>query len=631
MTRRPIARLVGALLIGTSAFLAAAPAAGAADAVTISNADTSAAPEVTMTVAVPGTSPEEPLDAGAFTVLETGRRRPATVVGLPSDPLQVILVMDTSGSMAGPALAASKSAANTLLDRLPTGASVGVIGFGDRPYLASPFTKDRGLTRLAVSALRASGETALNDAVVQAARSFTQPRRTMVVLTDGRDTVSSATTGDAAAAATGANASVYGVELSTADSDPAALRAIALPSGGQVAEAAVPSALNGIYDTIGSQIASQYQLRFTAKGSGSTGFTVRVRTPNGVETGSTRFSLPADPTDAGAAAALPTPSVPAGSTPDSGGFLHSGAALVLGVLAIAGALGLIGWMVFRPQALQSQLASSGRSAGSALSDLRKGATEMIDRNLDRGAREAGLDRTLEQAGMDMRPGEFVLVVGGTAFALLVVGLIISGFVVGLALAVVTVVLSYLYVQRRVRKRQEAFSDQLEQTLPLMAGSLRAGFSITQAIDAVARESDEPTASEFRRVVVETRLGRDTDDALAALADRVRSDDFGWVVQAIEIHRMVGGDLAEVLDNVYATIRDRNGVRRQIQALAGEGKLSAIILFVMPFGTALFIQIANPGYLGTLTQSLGGWLMILTGLGLLSLGGFWMKRMLRLDY
>jgi Mg-chelatase subunit ChlD len=188
VTRAILARLAGAAIVGGLALGVAAPGAGAAASVVISNADTTAAPQVTMTVAVPGTSPDEPLATSAFTVLETGQRRPATVVGLPSDPLQVILVMDTSGSMAGSALAGSKAAANTLLDRLPAGASVGVIGFGDRPYLASPFTKDRGLTRLAISALRATGETALNDAVVQAARSFTQPRRTMVVLTDGRAT-----------------------------------------------------------------------------------------------------------------------------------------------------------------------------------------------------------------------------------------------------------------------------------------------------------------------------------------------------------------------------------------------------------------------------------------------------------
>jgi tight adherence protein B len=624
-------RFGAGILAAACLILATAPSAGAADSVVVTNADTSVAPQVTMTVSVPGTTNAAPLPASAFTVLETGRRRPATVVGLPDDPLQLVLVIDTSGSMAGAPLAGAKAAAASLLDRLPDAASVAVLGFGDRPYLASVFTTDRGLTRLAITSLRASGETALNDAVVQAARSFTQNRRTMVVLTDGRDTVSGATTAQAATAATDANASVYGVELATAESDPAALQAIARPSGGSVAQAEDPAALLGVYDTIGSQIASQYQLRFTSKGSGSTGFVVRVRTADGTLTGRTRFSLPADATADGAAAALPVPTVPAGSTQTSGGFLHSTAALIVGVLIAAAGFGFLGWVLFRPQQQRSQLAGSGRSAGSTIADLRRGATGLIDRHLERGAREAGLDRTLERAGIDMRPGEFVLIVGGVAFAALLLGVIVSGLVVGLAFAVMVVVISYLIVQRKVRKRQEAFADQLEQTLPLMAGSLRAGFSVTQAIDAVARESDEPTASEFRRVVVETRLGRDTDEALGALAERVESEDFRWVVQAIEIHRQVGGDLSEVLDNVYATIRDRNGVRRQIQALSGEGKLSAIILFVLPFGTALFIQIVNPGYLGLLTQSATGWIMIMFGLGLLTVGGLWMRRMLRLDY
>jgi len=624
-------RAVAAFALGGLVLVLPITAASAAGEVTVTNADTSAAPRVTMSVSVPGTSPTDPLPASAFTVLETGRRRPAEVVGVPSDPLQVILVMDTSGSMAGSGLAGAKSAANTLLDGLPDGASVGLIGFGDRPYIASPFTTDRAVTRRAISALTATGETALNDAVVQAARSFTQPRRTMVVLTDGRDTVSGATTEQAATAATAANASVYGVELATSDSDPAGLRAIATPSGGSVARADDPQALDGIFDTIGSQIASQYQLRFTATGSGSTGFTVRVRTPDGVQSGSTRFSLPTAATDAGAEAALPTPTIPAGETAGSDGILQSTAALWIGVLLAVVGLGTLGWFVFRPEASRSQLAGAGRSVGSTFGEIRRGATDLIDRNLDRGAREAGLDRTLERAGMDMRPGEFLLVVGASAVGVLLFGIVVSGIVVGLAFAAVALVLAYLIVQRRISKRQEAFADQLEQTLPLMAGSLRAGFSVTQAIDAVARESDEPTASEFRRVVVETRLGRDTVDALGALAERVDSADFRWVVQAIEIHRMVGGDLSEVLDNVYATIRDRNGVRRQIKALSGEGKLSAIVLFIMPFGTALFIQLANPGYLGTLTQSAAGWIMILVGLSLLTVGGFWMKRMLRLDY
>ena len=134
------------------------------------------------------------LPASAFTVLESGRRRAAKIVGLPGERLQVALTIDTSGSMAGPGLAGAKAAANALLDQLPAKAEVEVIGFGNQPYVASGFTTDRAASRTAIAGLTAFGETALNDAVVLAAGSFGTRRRTIVVLTDGRDTASASST-----------------------------------------------------------------------------------------------------------------------------------------------------------------------------------------------------------------------------------------------------------------------------------------------------------------------------------------------------------------------------------------------------------------------------------------------------
>ena len=128
-----------------------------------------------------------------------------------------------------------------------------------------------------------------------------------------------------------------------------------------------------------------------------------------------------------------------------------------------------------------------------------------------------------------------------------------------------------------------------------------------------------------------RLGRDVADAIQSVADRVDSEDFDWVVQAIAIHRQVGGDLAQVLDNVYATIRDRNRIRRQIRALSAEGRLSAIILFVLPFGMLGVISVLNPEYLAELTNnSLGITLLIGAGV-LLAVGGLWLKRIVRLVF
>ena len=131
-----------------------------------------------------------------------------------------------------------------------------------------------------------------------------------------------------------------------------------------------------------------------------------------------------------------------------------------------------------------------------------------------------------------------------------------------------------WLKRKASKRQAAFADQLPDALQLLAGGIRAGFGLMQAIDNVAGELPAPAGEEFQRVKVETHLGRDTNEALRAMALRVGSQDFEWVVEAIEINREVGGDLGEILDSVGGTIRDRNRLRRRIKSLSAEGRVSA---------------------------------------------------------
>jgi tight adherence protein B len=121
------------------------------------------------------------------------------------------------------------------------------------------------------------------------------------------------------------------------------------------------------------------------------------------------------------------------------------------------------------------------------------------------------------------------------------------------------------------------------------------------------------------------------NALDDAAGRVRNDDFHWVVQAIDIHREVGGDLAEVLDHVAATIRSRNSVRRQVRTLSAEGRLSAVILMVLPLAMAVVIEIINPSYLDELVNTTAGNVMIVVGVALLLIGGLWMRRIIRLVF
>jgi tight adherence protein B len=181
-----------------------------------------------------------------------------------------------------------------------------------------------------------------------------------------------------------------------------------------------------------------------------------------------------------------------------------------------------------------------------------------------------------------------------------------------------------------RRRQSKFESQLGGTLQLLSGTLRAGYAILQAFDAVAREADGPTNAEFRRIILETRLGRDLSDALRAMAERVGGDDTAWVVQAIEIHRQVGGDLAEVLDRVAETIREREQVRRQVKALSAEGRLSAYVLLALPVLIAGFLGMTNPEYIGELAHG-GGLILAAIGVVLMVIGAAWLKKLCRLVY
>jgi tight adherence protein B len=212
------------------------------------------------------------------------------------------------------------------------------------------------------------------------------------------------------------------------------------------------------------------------------------------------------------------------------------------------------------------------------------------------------------------------------------GLLMSGFVVGLVLSIVTVAVARLFVTFKADRRQAKFAEQLADTLQLLSGSLRAGYSLMQAIDAVAREADAPTCDEFGRIVVETRLGRDTNDAFQALADRMRVEDFAWVMQAIQIHREVGGDLAEVLDTVGDTIRERDQIRRQIKALSAEGRLSGYVLLAMPFAIGGIIFVTNRPYIAELTNGgLLGWGLIGMGGLLMAVGTVWMRNLVKLEF
>lgn len=242
-----------------------------------------------------------------------------------------------------------------------------------------------------------------------------------------------------------------------------------------------------------------------------------------------------------------------------------------------------------------------------------------------------LDAELEAAAVSLRSGEFVIVTVAAAFGGMVLGYaMLSSPWLALGVGVFAGLGPTAALKFALGRRAEKLREQLPDVLTIMASSLRAGHSFLQALDTTAKEIAQPAATEFQRVVAEIRLGRSAEDALGALAERVGSADFKWAVLAVNIQREVGGNLAEILDNVADTLRERATMRRQVRVLTSEGRLSAWVLALMPFAIALYMFAVNRDYIMLLFTTKVGFMM-LGGAGLLLVSGIlWMRKIVDID-
>ena len=165
---------------------------------------------------------------------------------------------------------------------------------------------------------------------------------------------------------------------------------------------------------------------------------------------------------------------------------------------------------------------------------------------------------------------------------------------------------------------------------LTATSLASGFSLLQALDAVARDAPEPCGKEFSRALAETRIGADVSDALEHTADRMDSENMRWATMAIRIQREVGGNLADTLRTTAATLRDREGLRRHVRALSAEGRLSAYILIALPIAVLLFSMWSNYEYVSLLWTTFYGLIMCVVAILAMSVGIFWMRNVVKIE-
>jgi tight adherence protein B len=261
------------------------------------------------------------------------------------------------------------------------------------------------------------------------------------------------------------------------------------------------------------------------------------------------------------------------------------------------------------------------------------AVDMANRALasNRGF-EAKLGDRLDAAAVSLKPAEWLLIHASFAMAAAaVVFAFTSGSILmGLLGLVGGIFLPWFWLGFKKSRRLKAFNTQLAGCLQLLAGSLQAGLSLAQGLDTVVREGQEPLSSEFRRALVETRLGVPIEVALESIGDRMDSADFKWTVMAIRIQREVGGNLAELLLNVAATLRERDYLRRQVKALSAEGRFSAYILLALPPGIILYMSTTNPTYLHPLIASPLGYAMLGAMVVLMVLGALMMKKLVKVE-
>jgi len=305
-----------------------------------------------------------------------------------------------------------------------------------------------------------------------------------------------------------------------------------------------------------------------------------------------------------------------------------------GVLAFATALALLVLLVAGPRPPKvplSRLDPDAVPTRSRLAGAAEDTTALAERLLKRMGRTGQLQNVLEQAGIQTRPAEVLVITGGAVLGAGAVGLGLSGIGTGLLLAMAALLVVAAVVNVRRNRRRAAFMAQLDDSLQLMASSLRAGHSVLRALDAVSRDSESPTSEEFSRVVNETRVGRDVNEALAEVAQRTGSEDFAWVVQAIAIHREVGGNLAEVLDSVGTTIRERNKLRRQARVLSAEGRTSGVVLFSLPPVVTGLLVVVAPDYVGALVESSAGVVLLAMAAGLMVIGALWLRTIVKVRF
>jgi len=608
----------------TAAVVAALTVPVAADAaLTLRGADASGFPTVRITVVSPTAASAPP------TVTENGRQ----VVGLHAVNLatakSVVVAIDRSRSMTGAKLEDALAAARQFLHAKSPSDRVAVVAFGSRSVQLSPFSAS---TAEADDALRTltvdkNNGTALYDALQLSANALGSQdgrSRVVVLLTDGKDVSSKVSLANALATAHSAATLVYPIAIGGGSATTAPLRQMASETGGSFKSAASSSSLSAVYSSIAGELKRTWRVEYVTAARPGEQLHLRVSlNPEGAA--STNFTVPGDvqvPDVAGSP--LPSPLY----SPFGGLVLTMLVAfLVLTACGFLFASAKGSWVKTRlAPHVEGTRKQRKRQKGERLAAL-AGLFRATEQAFAHRRVWLKLQRKLERADLPLRTVEFAYLIVGCGFLVGVFAAlsgrpslqILIAFVVGGAIP-------YGFVAFKAKRRMAAFEDQLPDLLVTLAASLKAGHSFKQGIQTVVDEGQEPASKELGRVITDTRLGRPMDEALAETAERIGSNNFGFVITAVTIQRQVGGSLAGLFDMVADTVRQRQQFARKIKGLTAMGRASAYVLIGLPFFVALALTLLNPSYMHPLYATSTGHTLIMVGLMMMAFGSLILRKL-----
>lgn len=299
--------------------------------------------------------------------------------------------------------------------------------------------------------------------------------------------------------------------------------------------------------------------------------------------------------------------------------------LGIGIIAIVASLVAFIYVLFQPDLiiLRSEQMRVEEQDESVKPDTP--VFDLIQNVMDRLGWKGFTENQLAQAGIKVGRNSMIaiaLLVAASVFLVVQVGSgnLFFAFVAG---AASTFGVS-AYVRIRTSKRKEKFNRQMSEAMTLLSSALKSGMNVPTAMANVATEMEEPMGEELARVVNEARLGRDMVNAMHETAERMESDDFRWVTDAIAIQRESGGRLSEILDRVTATIAERNELQQKVASLAAEGKASAVILMSIPVVIGVLFALINPVFIAPLVTTSAGRILLLMALALYAVGAFWLN-------